>query len=66
MVGTLVLFFCLILSITFPVTANTAPHFGAGLVAVLLIAGLATFGAVTASRGAFAAVSGSDLAAHRA
>jgi eukaryotic-like serine/threonine-protein kinase len=35
----------------FPVTANlSAPHFGTGLLGVLSIAGLATFGAVTAAR----------------
>jgi hypothetical protein len=35
----------------FPVTAKVnAPHFGTGLVGVFLIAGLATFGAVTAAR----------------
>jgi hypothetical protein len=37
--------------LNFPVTANvSAPPFGTGLVGVFLIAGLATFGAVTAAR----------------
>ena len=55
LVGALVLFFCLNLWTDFPVTANLdAPHFGTGLVAVLFIVALGTYGAFMSSRPAFA------------
>jgi serine/threonine-protein kinase len=51
LVGSLALWFSVTMWMNFPVTANVAaPHFGTGLVAVLVIAGLGTFGAVNASR----------------
>jgi serine/threonine-protein kinase len=51
LVGALALWFCLNLWMNFPVTANLdAPHFGIGLVAVLVIAGLGAYGALTAAR----------------
>jgi len=67
LVGTLALIFCLTLWLNFPVTANAdAPHFGIGLVAVLLIAALGTYGAIMSTRPSFAAVVRRDLAAgHR-
>jgi NADH:ubiquinone oxidoreductase subunit H len=47
----LTLGFCLQVWMNFPVTARLgAPHFGIGLVAVLTIAALAVYGALTASR----------------
>jgi predicted Ser/Thr protein kinase len=47
----LVLWFCVSLWLNFPVTAQLdAPHFSTGLVAVLMIAGLALYGAVITSR----------------
>jgi len=51
LVGMLTLGFCLQVWMNFPVTARLgAPHFGIGLVAVLTIAALAVYGALTASR----------------
>ena len=51
LVGSLALWFSVMMWMNFPVTADVAaPHFGTGLVAVLVIAGLGTFGAVNASR----------------
>ena len=51
LVASLVLWFSLLMWMNFPVTADVAaPHFGTGIVAVVVIAGLGTFGAVNASR----------------
>jgi hypothetical protein len=51
LVAFVTLWFSVHLWMNFPVTANVhAPHFGIGLVAVLLIAGLGASGAFTASR----------------
>ncbi len=51
MVSSLVLWFCVGLWLSFPITAKIdAPHFAIGLVGVLTIAALAVYGAVTAAR----------------
>jgi serine/threonine-protein kinase len=53
LLGVLALWFSLGLWMNFPVTARLdVPHFGTGLVAVLLIAALAAYGAFTAARAA--------------
>ena len=45
------LLFCATLWTSFPITANTdAPHFGTGLLAVVIIVGLAAWGGFTAAR----------------
>jgi hypothetical protein len=50
-VGMLALGYCLQLWMNFPITRNLdAPHFGIGLVGILAIAALASYGALTASR----------------
>ena len=51
LIGTLALRFCFTLWMNFPVTtAASTPHFGIGMTAVLIIAGLATLAAFGASR----------------
>jgi serine/threonine-protein kinase len=51
LVGLLSVLVCFSFWSNFPVTAKfDAPHFGIGLIAVLAIAGMATYGAITASR----------------
>ena len=51
LIGILTLWFCVRLWMDFSITANPdVPHFGTGLVAVLAIAALGTYGALTASR----------------
>jgi predicted Ser/Thr protein kinase len=51
LLGTLALLVCQNVWLNFPVTTKlNAPHFGIGLVGVLAIAVLATYGAITASR----------------
>jgi serine/threonine-protein kinase len=55
LVGAVALFFCLNLWMDFPVTADVdAPHFGTGLVAVLIIAALGAYGAFMTSRASLA------------
>ncbi len=51
LLGAVTIWVCLYLWMDFPVTANVnVPHFGTGLLAPLLIAGLGLYGALTASR----------------
>ena len=67
LVGVMVLYFCLGVWMNFPVTANTeAPHFSTGLLGVLIIAAMGTYGALTSSRASLASVSRPDLAGQRA
>ena len=54
LVGVLTLNFCLGIWMNFPVTANSgAPHFGTGLVGILVIAALGTYGAFMTARASF-------------
>ena len=51
LVGTLAMWFSVMTFANLPITANVAAqHFGIGLVGVIVVATLATFGAITATR----------------
>ena len=51
LVGYLAMTFSLVVWMNLPITATvSAPHFGSGLIGVLTIAGLASYGAITAAR----------------
>jgi serine/threonine-protein kinase len=67
LVGVLTLYFCLGVWLNFPVTANSdAPHFGTGIVGILIIGALAAYGAFTSARASSASVLRPDLAGQRA
>ena len=67
LIGVLISNFCLGVWMNFPVTANSAaPHFGTGIVGIVIIGALAAYGAFTSARASSASVLRPDLAGQRA